>query len=74
LQPADITPLEADPRVIRNKAKIEASVENAKELLAILRTHGTTGAISGRSPTPAPPPATCTAGSGSSATRASGAC
>ena len=41
LQPADITRLEADPRVIRNKAKIEASVENAKELLAILRTHGT---------------------------------
>jgi 8-hydroxy-5-deazaflavin:NADPH oxidoreductase len=41
LQPADIAQLEADPRVIRNKAKIEATVQNAQELQAILRTHGT---------------------------------
>ena len=40
-QPADIARLEADPRVIRNNAKIEATVENARELQVILRTHGT---------------------------------
>jgi 8-hydroxy-5-deazaflavin:NADPH oxidoreductase len=41
LQPADIAQLEADPRMIRNNAKIEATVGNAQELLAILRAHGT---------------------------------
>lgn len=40
LQPADIKQIEADARVIRNNAKIEATVENAQELLAILRTQG----------------------------------
>jgi 8-hydroxy-5-deazaflavin:NADPH oxidoreductase len=40
LRPADIAELEADPRVIRNKAKIAATVNNAQELLVILRTYG----------------------------------
>jgi predicted dinucleotide-binding enzyme/3-methyladenine DNA glycosylase Tag len=40
LQPADIKRIEADARVIRNAAKIEATVHNAQELLAVLRTHG----------------------------------
>jgi 8-hydroxy-5-deazaflavin:NADPH oxidoreductase len=39
LQPADIARIEADTRVIRNSAKIEATVQNAQELLAILREH-----------------------------------
>lgn len=40
LGPADIAQLAADPLVIRNTAKIKATVANAQELLAILRTHG----------------------------------
>jgi 3-methyladenine DNA glycosylase Tag len=40
LQPADIARIEADARVIRNNAKIEATVANARELLAILNTYG----------------------------------
>jgi 8-hydroxy-5-deazaflavin:NADPH oxidoreductase len=40
LQPAEIARIEADPRVIRNSAKIEATVQNAQELLAVLREHG----------------------------------
>lgn len=40
LSPAEITQLEADTRVIRNSAKIEATVANAQQLLAILREHG----------------------------------
>ena len=40
LQPTDIARIEADARVIRNSPKIEATVDNAQELLAILRTHG----------------------------------
>jgi 8-hydroxy-5-deazaflavin:NADPH oxidoreductase len=41
LQPDDIARIEADARVIRNHAKIEATVQNAQELLAILGAHGT---------------------------------
>ena len=40
LQPAQIAQIAADARVIRNSAKIEATVQNAQELLAILREHG----------------------------------
>jgi 8-hydroxy-5-deazaflavin:NADPH oxidoreductase len=40
LPSAEITQLEADTRMIRNSAKIEATVANAQELLAILREHG----------------------------------
>ena len=40
LQPGDIARIEADARVIRNRAKIEATVQNAQELLAILGTYG----------------------------------
>jgi len=40
LEPADIARIEGDARVIRNNAKIEATVQNAQEVLAILRTHG----------------------------------
>jgi 8-hydroxy-5-deazaflavin:NADPH oxidoreductase len=41
LQPAGIAQIESDARVIRNNAKIEATVKNAQELLAILHAHGT---------------------------------
>ncbi len=40
LQSADIAQIEGDARVIRNNAKIEATVQNAHELLGILRAHG----------------------------------
>jgi hypothetical protein len=40
LQPADIAQIEADARVICNTAKIEATVQNAQELLAILDRYG----------------------------------
>jgi predicted dinucleotide-binding enzyme/3-methyladenine DNA glycosylase Tag len=40
LSPAAITAIEGDARVIRNKAKIEATVKNAAELLDILRADG----------------------------------
>ena len=37
---AEIAAVENDSRVIRNKAKIRATVENAREVLAILDEHG----------------------------------
>ena len=40
LQPDDIARIEADARVIRNTAKIEATVANARELLALLGANG----------------------------------
>ncbi len=40
LSPEDIRHLEADSRVIRNTAKIEATVQNARELLDVVREHG----------------------------------
>jgi 8-hydroxy-5-deazaflavin:NADPH oxidoreductase len=40
LDPGDIARIEADARVIRNRAKIEATVQNAQELLAILGDYG----------------------------------
>lgn len=40
LQPDDIARIQADARVIRNSAKIEATVQNAQELLGILGTYG----------------------------------
>jgi 3-methyladenine DNA glycosylase Tag len=40
MRPAELAQLEAGARVIRNSAKIEATVDNARELLAILRTNG----------------------------------
>jgi 3-methyladenine DNA glycosylase Tag len=40
LQPDDIERIEADARVIRNSAKIEATVQNAQELRGILDTYG----------------------------------
>jgi 3-methyladenine DNA glycosylase Tag len=38
--PAQIAATENDPRVIRNKAKIRATVENAREVLAVLDSYG----------------------------------
>ena len=38
--PAEIAATENDPRVIRNKAKIRATVQNAREVLAILGSYG----------------------------------
>jgi 8-hydroxy-5-deazaflavin:NADPH oxidoreductase len=40
MPPAEIAAVESDSRVIRNKAKIRATVENAREVLAILDEHG----------------------------------
>jgi 8-hydroxy-5-deazaflavin:NADPH oxidoreductase len=40
MSPAEIAAVENDSRVIRNKAKIRATVENAREVLAILDSYG----------------------------------
>jgi Methyladenine glycosylase len=40
MPPAEMTATENDARVIRNKAKIRATVENAREVLAILDEYG----------------------------------
>ena len=40
MSPAEIAATENDARVIRNKAKIRATVENAREVLAILDEYG----------------------------------
>ena len=40
MPPAEIAAVENDARVIRNKAKIRATVQNAREVLAILDEHG----------------------------------
>jgi 8-hydroxy-5-deazaflavin:NADPH oxidoreductase len=50
LTPAQIAAIEGDARVIRNKAKIEATVENAGELLDILRANGSIRAYLGSFP------------------------
>jgi predicted dinucleotide-binding enzyme len=41
MTPAEIAATESDPRLIRNKAKIQATVDNAREVLAILGEFGT---------------------------------
>jgi hypothetical protein len=38
--PDEIAATENDPRVIRNKAKIQATVQNAREVLAVLDSYG----------------------------------
>jgi 8-hydroxy-5-deazaflavin:NADPH oxidoreductase len=40
MPPAEIAAVENDSRVIRNKAKIRATVDNAREVLAILDSYG----------------------------------
>jgi predicted dinucleotide-binding enzyme/3-methyladenine DNA glycosylase Tag len=40
MPPAEIAAVENDSRVIRNKAKIRATAENAREVLALLDEHG----------------------------------
>jgi 3-methyladenine DNA glycosylase Tag len=40
MTPAEIAATENDPRVIRNKAKILATVQNAREVLAVLDAYG----------------------------------
>jgi 8-hydroxy-5-deazaflavin:NADPH oxidoreductase len=40
MPPAEIAAIEDDSRVIRNKAKIRATVENARQVLAILDSYG----------------------------------
>ena len=40
MTPAEIAATENDPRVIRNKAKIRATVENAREVLAVVDSYG----------------------------------
>jgi predicted dinucleotide-binding enzyme/3-methyladenine DNA glycosylase Tag len=41
MPPAEIAAVENDSRVIRNKAKIRATVQNAREVLAVLDEYGT---------------------------------
>ena len=41
LTPEDLDAITADPRVIRNRRKIEATVENARAMLELEREHGT---------------------------------
>ena len=40
MTPAEIAATENDPRVIRNKAKIRATVDNAREVLAVVHSYG----------------------------------
>ena len=40
MTPAEIAATENDARVIRNKAKIQATVDNAREVLAVLGSYG----------------------------------
>ena len=40
MTPAEIAATENDARVIRNKAKIRATVQNAREVLAVLDSYG----------------------------------
>ena len=40
MTPAQIAATETDARVIRNKAKIRATADNAREVLAIVDSHG----------------------------------
>jgi 3-methyladenine DNA glycosylase Tag len=40
MTPDQITATENDPRVIRTKAKIQATVHNAREVLAVLDSYG----------------------------------
>src|SRR2546422_11294199 len=40
LKPKQIDALAADPRVIRNRRKIEATIENAETMRALEREHG----------------------------------
>jgi 3-methyladenine DNA glycosylase Tag len=44
MTPAEIAATESDPRAVRNKAKIRATVENAREVLALLDSYGSVGA------------------------------
>jgi 8-hydroxy-5-deazaflavin:NADPH oxidoreductase len=43
MPPAEITAVENDSRVISNKAKIRATVQNAREVLAMLNEYGSIG-------------------------------
>jgi predicted dinucleotide-binding enzyme len=45
MTPAEITATENDARVIRDKAKIRATVQNAQEVLAVLDSYGSIGAL-----------------------------
>jgi 3-methyladenine DNA glycosylase Tag len=40
MTPTEIAATENDPRVIRNKAKIRATVDNARQVQAVLNSHG----------------------------------
>jgi 3-methyladenine DNA glycosylase Tag len=40
MTPAQIAATETDVRVIRNKAKIQATVQNAREVLAVVDSYG----------------------------------
>jgi hypothetical protein len=72
LTPAEIAAIENDPRVIRNRAKIRATVQNAREVLAILDSYGSIRAYLASSRTRTRPPRTCGGALSSSATRGCG--
>ena len=69
MTPAEIAATENDPRVIRNKAKILATVENAREVVDVPDSHGSIRAYSRRLRTLRRPPRTCGAVSSFSARR-----
>ncbi len=48
LTPDDLDALTGDPRVIRNRRKIEATVDNAHQMLELERQHGSPSAGSGQ--------------------------
>jgi len=48
LTPDDLDALTRDPRVIRNRRKIEATVDNAHQMLELERQHGTPSTGSGQ--------------------------
>ena len=59
MTPAEIVATENDARVIRNKAKIRATVHNAREVLAVLDYSAPSASISRHSRTRTRPPRTC---------------
>ena len=74
MTPPEIAATENDARVIRNKAKNRATVDNAREVLAILDEYGSIRGYLTSFPDATPQPQKCGGDSSSSATRACGGC
>lgn len=59
MTPAELSAIENNPRVIRNKAKIQATVDHAREVLTYSTATAAFALISPRSRTHAQPPLIC---------------